>query len=293
MAQSTIPVYEIDAFIHASITKGFYCNSLKRHLSEHHFVFVPHKHNFYLSVLFTKGKGKHEIDFKTYDVKPGSLFLLSPGQVHNWILSQDADGYVFFHTREFYELGFSRRKIQDLPFFSSIYTSPLLLPEKNLLQKTIFYFKELLQEYTQGSDVFKEAKLRSLIDLVYIELAKIYQPVKKSRGNNSGYLEKLRKFELLVDRNFRENKSASAYAGLLNITPKHLNRICRSCLNKTSTELITDRIILEAKRILIRKERSVSQVADELGFDDFSYFNRLFRKKTKLTPLQFVSKYKE
>ena len=71
------------------------------------------------------------------------------------------------------------------------------------------------------------------------------------------------------------------------ITLKHLNRICNEILKKTTTEVIADRIILEAKRMLMDKRLVVNEIATELGYDDYSYFTRLFKKSTAMTPTDF------
>jgi AraC family transcriptional activator of pobA len=290
MNKLQIPVFDIDAFGQKMAIDGFYCNSLKEHLQKHHFIFIPHKHDFYLTVLFTKGKGTHEVDFIIYDIKPGSVFFLSPGQMHNWNLSEDTDGFIFFHSKDFYDLVFNNRNIRDLPFFNSIYNSPVLYLDKHGLGNTALQFKEVLREYRTGSELYKRERICSLIDLAYIDLARIYLPKKTQDVKNLGYIDKLRKLEDLVNVHFKIIKSSSVYAEKLNMTRKHLNRICRTCLNKTTSDIITDRIILEAKRMLMQPQFSVSRMAEELDFDDLSYFSRLFKKKTGATPLQFVSR---
>ena len=78
----------------------FYVNTISSHLKTSHLhINKPHKHDFFAAFLFTKGSGKHEIDFNSYEVKPGAVFLLSPGQTHNWQLSGDAEGIIFFHSQ--------------------------------------------------------------------------------------------------------------------------------------------------------------------------------------------------
>jgi AraC family transcriptional regulator, transcriptional activator of pobA len=86
-------------------------------------------------------------------------------------------------------------------------------------------------------------------------------------------------------------KFPSEYASLLNLTERHLNRICKTCVNKTPTDLILERVILEAKRMLIHSTNTVAETADELGYLDNSYFSRLFRNKTGQTPKEFISTY--
>jgi AraC-like DNA-binding protein len=98
---------------------------------------------------------------------------------------------------------------------------------------------------------------------------------------------KIKNFEVLLEQNFKIEKAPSFYASQLTITLKHLNRICNEMLQKTTTEVITDRIILEAKRMLMDKKFTVNEIATELGFDVYSYFTRLFKKNTGMTPTNF------
>src|SRR3954467_5840636 len=97
------PVYGLKQFQKVEEQGDFYANTLREHLKIHTFVNLPHKHDFYLVVLITRGSGSHEIDFIKYTAKPGMLFLMQPGQMHHWQFSKDIEGYVFFHTRTFYE----------------------------------------------------------------------------------------------------------------------------------------------------------------------------------------------
>jgi len=78
---------------------------------------------------------------------------------------------------------------------------------------------------------------------------------------------------------------------MMNISDKHLNRMTKETLNKTISELIFERIILEAKRMILFSKYSVSEISIELGYIDTSYFSRLFKNKTGQTPLEFLDKY--
>jgi AraC family transcriptional activator of pobA len=287
MKKEPIPVYDIDAFRQTLPAADFYANTLRAHLAEHHFIFVPHKHDFYMCVLFTKGRGRHDIDFVSFEVKPGSVFFLTPGQMHNWFLSDDCDGFIFFHSRAYYDSIFSTRQIRDFPFFSSLYVTPALYLKGAALARITAAFSNVFGEYRSKEQKFKNYRLCSLIDLTYIDLARIYEPGHSRKEAKRGYLAKLKEMETMVDTNFRKNKKPSFYASQMNMTLKHLNRICRTCLNKTTSEIITDRVILEAKRMLKQPAFSVNEISDELGFEDVSYFIRLFKKQTGDTPLRF------
>ncbi len=285
MPKRNLPVYNIKDFSDYERENDFYANSMKRHLKDHHIILTPHKHDFFMTVLFTKGGGTHEIDFTNYKVAPGSVFMLRPGQTHNWKLSKESDGFIFFHSKDFYDSKSATEKVQDFPFFNSIHNSPHLLLKNKTKEKIESVFFEIKKEYDENN-VFKFQKLYSLVSLTYIELTRSYQPTKKIKSEN--YLSKLRQLEELIDENYKSIKSPHDYAQMMAITEKHLNRISNTCLNKTTTDLISDRVILEAKRLLTHSKLPVNAIANELGFDDNSYFARFFKKKTGQTALEFI-----
>lgn len=286
--KKNLPVYTIRHFKEFKSGEDVYANYFIPHVRDHHIATAPHKHDFYLVVFFAAGKGSHEIDFNTYPIKPGSIFVMSPGQMHNWEFSDDIDGYVFFHSRQFYDEGFTRESIQDYPFFNSIHNPPLVQLKKNSFQNMKQLFEEIVSEY-QKNEFLRFEKLHALITLVYIELSRQYELVRAPENEN--YLSKVRKLEELIDRNFRTKKYPYEYAELMNISEKHLNRMSKSCLNKTTSDLIAERVILEAKRILIHSKLSISEVAFELGYEDNSYFSRFFKKQTGITPVEFMKQY--
>jgi len=278
------PVYNIDHFKADFSKKDLYINTFQEHLKAHSFIEKPHRHNFYLLVLFTKGSGTHEIDFTRYDIQPGSLFVLQPGQIHNWQLSPDIEGYIFFYSQEIYNLYFGNKKIEDYPFYQSVMNQPEIVFEMEELVILLPYFDLMITE-NQTDLPQKSDKLLNLLDCIHIEISRKYLLTTKHKTHSYNY--KIHQLEQLLEHYYQTEKSPSFYADKMNITLKHLNRICKDILNQTVTELITQRVILEAKRLLINASKTVNQVADSLGFDDYSYFTRLFKKHTGLTPSEF------
>lgn len=287
--KNELPIYSINKFELLSNGADFYTNFLKKHVNKHQFTNFPHKHDFYLVILFTNGKGKHEVDFETYKVEAGALFVLKPGQMHYWELSADVDGFVFFHSREFFDKGFISLSIKDFHFYNSFQGASYFKLNLKKLNTLKYLMNELVEEYT-NTDFFKWQKIHSLIVLVYIQISRENNPLRNSK--NQTYLVKLKQFEDLIEENFRIEKFVKDYASKLNITEKHLNRVTKSCIGKTSTQLISERIVLEAKRMLIYSTLNVSQIAEELGYFDNSYFVRFFKKNAGITPKSFLIKYK-
>ncbi len=287
--KTKLPIYKIQHYEHTGHEPDFYANDFVRHITHHHFATTPHKHDFYLTVLFTKGKGTHEIDFNTYDIKPGAVFMMSPGQMHNWSFSKGTEGYVFFHTKDFYDSGFTKANLDTYPFFQTLQNPPVINLDKTDTKKLESLFKELVSEHEQQT-YLKFEKIHALVNLIYVELSRHYFPT--IQISNESYLTKIRTLEHLIDHYYKTKKYPKEYAALMKLSEKHLNRMSKACLNKTTTELIAERIVLEAKRLLIHSAQTVSEIANELGYEDNSYFSRFFKKHTQQTPIQFLNSHR-
>lgn len=285
-----ISVLNIKHFNLAGKQQPFYANTMAQHLlSSHQHIEKPHKHDFYAAILFTKGTGVHHIDFKTFDVQRGSLFFLAPGQTHSWTLSDDSDGYIFFHTREFYDLHFIAG-MSEFTFFSPLRNKcATVLPERKL-QQTEARFAAILEEY-QSARLKRNEFVLSIVNQVYIsfERASADNDAPDISMQHTYYL-KFREFEQLVEQHFRTEKSADAYAAMMHITAKHLNRINNAIAGKTTTDIITERVLLEAKRMLIYSESNLNEIAFALGYEDYAYFSRVFRKMEGVAPKEFKLK---
>jgi len=283
------PVHHISEF-HGHRHEGdFYVNSLEKHVLGHAFIDEPHKHDFYLCVIFTKGSGTHFIDFKKYRVKPGMVFFLAPGQLHHWNLSKDTKGFIFFHSAALFDLQYRHLGFRDFPFYRSLNQLPFLQMNA-VTQKKVVEGMKNLQEESEQTGHFHSEKICALITLVYIALARSYSSEREAKVKGFGYLDKIRKLETLIEAQYKTDKSPSVYAEQMGMTRKHLNRICRESLNKTVSEVIADRVVLEAKRLLVQGGVNAGQVADKLGYEDHSYFNRFFRKHAGMTPMGFLRK---
>jgi AraC family transcriptional regulator, transcriptional activator of pobA len=291
MAGKFIPVYDIDNFSYRGTESAFYASTFPDHLKQHaHLILAPHRHVFYVSVLFTKGSGIHEIDFNAYDIVPGSVFMLFPGQVHTWKLSKDIDGYIFFHDKEFYNLNFTHEKVENYPFFSSTENIPLIVLKDGEVSGIEISFREIVTEY-RNRQLMGFQKICSLVNVLYIDLSRVYLPVAQRAKQNKTQLAQVRRLEILVENNFRSIKYPRQYAQMMFMSEKNLNRICKITFNKTTSDVIADRIILEAKRMLVHSKLSVTQISVELGYIDNSYFIRVFKKRTAETPIQFINRY--
>lgn len=286
------PVLRIDQFKKSKQLNELYVNSFFNHIELNKKILEkPHSHNFFLCVLFTEGSGLHEIDFNSYKVNPGKVFFLKPGQTHFWKFDTKPEGFIFFHSRAFYDMQFLNHTLNSFPFFYSQQNPPLLELSQIEMNRLKPKFEEIYKEYLQNN-LLRELKITTLISSIYIDLTSLYiKDINLEKFNSTNYSKILENLENLIHIHFYSEKFPKFYASQLNITTKHLNRVVKNALSKTTSQLISERIILEAKRLIIHSDNSLTNVADTLQFSDYGYFSRFFKLKTGITPLDFRKKY--
>ncbi len=276
-----LPVYNIETFRNVNSKSSFFdIKILERHNREREEIHQPHRHDCYLILVVTEGKGKHFIDFETYEIKPFTAFLLTPGQVHSWELSVDTKGFVLFFTSSFYLMNQQDKKLADLPFIPTGGIQLDSQKEKSL----VVMLTEMVKE-NGLSEIGRDELLRSSLDILLIRLSRYHSPIQSS--STPTITLQIRQLNSLIEKHFLTLKSASDYADKMNITPKHLNDVSKKALNKTVSDLIHERQLLEAKRLLAYTNTTIKSIADHLGFNDKSYFNRFFKKYTDIPPEQF------
>ena len=287
-----IPALNIQQFLDKKPLDSLYVNSFATHIVlNQNLINRPHSHNFYLCVLFTKGTGTHEIDFNSYTIEPGMVFFLKPGQTHFWKFDTKPEGFIFFHSQEFYELKYLDHTLSSFPFYYSNQNPPFLQLSTEKLVDISIHFTELFKEYRENN-MLREAKITNLINYIYIELTRVYTAdVTIEKLGSTSYAQILEQLETLINIHFYSQKLPKFYASQLNITTKHLNRVVQKTINKTTSQLISERILLEAKRLIVHSSDNLAGIANTLEFSDYAYFSKFFKSKIGLTPMEFRKMY--
>ena len=270
-----------------SSRSDIYIRTFQQHKVDHPFVMKAHSHDFYLVMLFTKGRGEHSIDFNTYTVNRGSVFFMSPSEIHSWNFSDDTDGYVLFFNHSFYLMDALSKQLFKLPFFKSKDKIRHALLNEEELKNIEIVFKSIVIE-AESASAFKNAILRSYLDVLLFKFADIITINNDERIQPISLVPEL---EILIESFFMEHQPVSFYAEKLNTTSQQLNSITKNYLNKTVAELIQERMIAEAKRLMVYSSITISEIAYQLNFNDNSYFNRFFKKAEKCTPEQFRKRF--
>lgn len=277
-----VPIRRIESKTDTSVqTFRFEMTKLNHTVDNVDFVVEPHRHDYYHMMYITNGVGEHSIDFKTFEIKPNAIFFVSPGQVHALRVSPDVEGYVISFNKDFFHLNNTQTRL-DFPFFHSISNAPVVYLSSDKEPKISQTWDDLYEEY-QLSHSSTVKMLKALFEVLLIRISRVYtqQPIHQE---TTVYLTtQLRTLESLIDTHFKTQKLLSDYANLMHVTPKHLNSICKKGLNKTVTNLIHERLLIEAKRLLLFTTNSITDITFELGFTDKSYFMRFFKKHTGVT----------
>ncbi|MCT4587601.1 MAG: AraC family transcriptional regulator [Carboxylicivirga sp.] len=275
-----LPIRSIENLFNNQALAKFEMERLELDKDKETYLVEAHRHDFYHILYVKNGRGVHSIDFKTYEVKPESIFFTSPGQVHSLELDKDVDGYVISFDSGFFMLNNSVQNLVDYPFFHSINNDPVLyLSESNAPLQDVL--DELYKEY-QTDEKGRENILRALMEILLIRSSRMYtQPGIDDTPMHMSV--QLRKLEALIDQHFKKYKLLNDYADMMYVSPKHLNSISKKGLNKTVTNLIHERTLIEAKRLLLFTDNTISEIAYELGFADKSYFMRFFKRNTEMT----------
>ena len=248
-----------------------------------------HVHPFYEIVWFRKGGGVHTVDFTDYEVVDNSIFFIAPGQIHSFGNMHDAEGYVIkICSHLLNHQSFTESVLLKYNVFNT-YDS---VPFKRIPAESAAAIAEIVEmieeEATKSDDLGHEDYLLSLVTLllVSIERSKLEQdgPVfSTTRIPHRTFLA----FRQAIEQNFRSLHTVKEYADLLNITTKTLTNYVSECSRFSPLEMINNRIILEAKRLLRYSDLMVKEIAAELGFDDPSYFNKFFKRLAKCTAAEY------
>ncbi|WP_259016919.1 helix-turn-helix domain-containing protein [Emticicia fluvialis] len=259
------------------------------YLKAHHNLCSAHRHTFYHLLLFTKGGGSHTIDFSNFPVIPYQIYFMVPGQVHSWSFEGEVDGYVINFSTSFFQSFLLRPDyLESFSFFNGIAEDGVIQLQDEIKDTIIHIFEETIRQLQQINTISRDL-VRVLLLQAFIEIEKHTQ-VYKLPGVPAFNYTLLKNFQKLVEKQYISLKRPMDYAGLLYITPNHLNALCKEHLGITAGEVIRNRVLLEAKRMLVNQNQSISEISYALNFSDNSYFTKFFKKYEGITPEEFRKK---
>jgi AraC-like DNA-binding protein len=259
---------------------------LRPFVESHQDIQFPHRHDFFQIVLFTRGGGQHSIDFQQYTVQPHQVYYMSPGQIHTWDFDADTDGYIInFNESFFTSICHNPHFVRDFPLFNSFNGTAVNTLDLACCAAVEETFAQMLEEYETAGE-YAPDMLRGMLTTILVRLSRV-APDAFRKDASKHNLVLMRQFEKLIEQHFREKRLPKEYAEMMFVTPNHLNALVNSVVGKSAGELIRERILLEAKRLLANSDMMISQIAASLQFEDNAYFTRFFKKYLGTTPEGF------
>lgn len=246
----------------------------------------PHRHDFYHVVWVTQGSGRHLIDAEDYDVRPDTLFFMGPGQVHDFRLSGDARGFTLNFSAEFFSVQLENKRVLDgLPMYRLERPVAAVYLGGQAAARLRRVIDGIAEEYEAEQPGYHDV-LRSYLGIFLAQAARHAEPAEGGPASLRD-LALARRFKAALEENFRSIATVAQYASMLRVTERALNEATRRALGSTAHRLVRDRLMLEARRLLLHSDIPIARIADELAYDDPAYFSRIFKKHTGRSPMEY------
>jgi AraC family transcriptional activator of pobA len=217
-------------------------------------------------------------------LKPNDLVIVPENMLYASSNVRGCFGYCIHFKTEFIKSLLNGTLTENFPYFDleTEHIINITDKESDLVQQS---FRDIITEYERFS-YEKDFLLRNYIHILLLRIREIYRPHQKVLQKQSSRAAKIaNRFKYLVEKSFKDFRRVEHYAGLLNVTAKHLTDVVKETFSKTPREMIADMLLLEAKVQLGSTEKTVSEIAYELNFEDQSHFSHFIKQRTGFSPL--------
>ena len=244
---------------------------------------VPHRHDFYEIWFFKAGIGKHYIENQSYPINPHSIHFLAPENIHLLERAKDSIAYLIAFSAELFDVVFNQHTIlHKFPRYEQRMATTIIDLEPKGFE-SICKLIDILEVYKDAPNYFIKASIIHTILTIIL-------PLVKDVSLNDKAATFLYKFYKLLNLHFTKHYQTNEYAALLDVSSVILNRRIKKMTGLNVSTHIKDRMILEAKRLLMNSDYSIKEIAYQLGFKEASYFSQYFSKHTKQSPSSFRKK---
>ena len=251
---------------------------------------TTHRTEFYHIMWFQQGQSNHLVDFKPIEIKPNTILFLNKEIVQRFDKKGGFDGKAILFTDAFFCKTESDVKyLRSTILFNDLFSVSQIQLEDDSIFSDLFQLMET--ELTKNKDVLQTDILQNYLHNFLLLAERVrrkqnFQEVKKNAD-----FDYLMLFKDLLETKYRHSKQVSHYASLLSVTEKRLNQATSRILDKSPKQMIDERVMLEAKRLLVHTNESVKEIGFDLGFDEPTNFIKFFRKHNHSTPVEFREQY--
>ena len=244
------------------------------------------RNNYYTLLWITDGVGTVKADFSVYNFAPGMLFAFSPYQPFMLSTTAIRGNVIHFHPDFFCIHKHQPEVACNGVLFNNIYEPPYISLDDKATE-TLSMITEQMKNEIQHAALGQYELLVSYLKIFLITASRIkveQQPQTLTETDNIKEPFILKTLIESIEQNFKTKHSASEYAEALHVAPKTLAKITKTHFNKTISDLISERIIIEAKRELYLTNKTVKEIAWDLGYQDEYYFSRFFKNNADVSP---------
>ena len=245
------------------------------------------RNNYYSIIFSLTGSGKLKSDFSTYDFAGLSMLCFAPYQPYMISTVENLSGIVLHFHPDFFCIHQHQKEVAcNGVLFNNIYQPPFI----KLTAQDVAAFSTIIDQMRiemQNPALAQYELLISYLKILLINASRLRVDNNPFVANEISGLKEpfvLQNLKDAIEEHFKTKHSPSDYADLLNISPKALAKITRNHFNKTLTNMIAERIVIEAKRELYLTSRPIKSIAYGLGFNDEFYFSRFFKNNAEVSP---------
>lgn len=245
----------------------------------------PYQKDFYQISLIIKSKNAHAlINSQSNHDLDNTLYFLSPEHIFSWRRNNETTGFVIYFKAEFLNF-FNGNFETEFSYFNLIEQNFIKLQTEQSQDLTEDFMKMYSEFYTKHT--YRKQILKSLLLTALYKCKSLKELEINNQSKSTKEHELFLKFKNLVSNCFIKHKQVIDYATMLHVSATSLNKIVKQITSRTPKELISEKITLEAKKLLQYGSEDVAQIAFALGFEEPTHFIRFFKKQTKLTPLEY------
>lgn len=240
---------------------------------------------YFLAVLFIKGSGTHYIDDTSYAIGEKQLHFLFPGQHHHWVTGKETVAHKIVVGKKIFE---SFNSIDELHFIRHNLHPVFKLSDIKFLSVNN-------EMESIGRDLHIITEDQSWKEIIKLRIDVLAMMMKNEMGSYikntlmAGTPNLVRDFWNLINQYHTQYKTIGWYASRLNISANYLNILCRKHLNLTASDMLSQRVIQEAKNQLRFSDKTVKEITFELGFESVPMFSTFFKRKSGFSPTQYRS----
>lgn len=249
----------------------------------------PHFHDFEELIVGVEGELEHFIDFKSEKFTGPFASFVTKGKIHK--VKPSAKNGRF----DIWVIEFKSEFIPEITFqlYSSYHDHANLQFQEGYCFSRFSSLCEMMHEESKRDEP-DYAVIRILLTAIFTMIETERKKSEKDSGNlRSNQNVTFKNFLKILEENFRRPEGVEFYAEKLFMSSRNLNLICQNILQKSVSEIIETRKLIEAKNLLTSSGMNISEIGYELGFNEKSYFTAVFKKRTGQTPTEFREEMKK